>query len=197
LQESERPYVSPEDIARILSVLPAASRPLFVLAFNTGARLGELQSLSWSRVADDFSKVQFAKTKSGKVREVYCTPDAVATLRELHKVRGPAPIDGPHLVFELLDRKTYLRHIRTACQRLKLPALRVHDARHAVATALVQAGRPVTDVARVLGHANANLVVARYGHHAPENYAETAAAALATAFGQVPGKRRRAAARGS
>ena len=193
VQENERPYVSPEDVSRILAVLPASTRPLFVLAFNTGARLGELQGLAWSRVADDFSRVQFSKTKSGKVRDVYCTPAAREALRELHAARGPAPMDGPHLVFAALDRKTYLRHVKSACARLNLPELRVHDARHFAATSLVRAGVPATDVARVLGHANANLVLARYGHHAPENFAETAAAKLAQALGQTPAKGRKRA----
>jgi integrase len=193
VEQTERPYLAPQDVQRLLAVLPDSTRPVFVLLFNLGARLSEILNLDWSQVSVEtgfnrvtFTKTAIGRTKSGKSREVVCLPDAVAALRELHEKRAPAPISGPYRVFPEMDRKTPLRHIKAAAERLKLPELRNHDARHFYATAAIRAGVPPTDVARLLGHSDARLVLQRYGHHAPANYADAAAARMASALGQVP-----------
>lgn len=51
------------------------------------------------------------------------------------------------------------------------PLPRLHDCRHAFATHLLAAGLSAHAVATLLGHADAGLVLRRYGHALPEEVA--------------------------
>lgn len=52
--------------------------------------------------------------------------------------------------------------------RARLADLRVHDLRHTCASWLVQAGVPLLEVSKLLGHSTIEMTE-RYAHLAPEN----------------------------
>ena len=53
----------------------------------------------------------------------------------------------------------------TAVKEAKLPGLRLHDLRHAAASAMINAGTSLFTVGRILGHAPSSIAVtARYSH---------------------------------
>jgi integrase len=57
---------------------------------------------------------------------------------------------------------------KAAYGRAKLADLRVHDLRHTCASWLVQAGVPLLEVSKLLGHSTIETTE-RYAHLAPEN----------------------------
>ena len=57
---------------------------------------------------------------------------------------------------------------KAACRRAKPTDLRVHDLRHTCASWLVQAGVPLLEVSKLLGHSTIEMTE-RYAHLAPEN----------------------------
>lgn len=159
------PYLSEHDLVRLYALLPARSRPAYVLLGETGMRVGELSSLTWQLVHDESVTV---RGKGGRVRSIPLRPRAVAALTELRS-RRVVPMAGPDLVLgDVSLRSGHARKKwREAVRALGFPRLRRHDLRHARASALVRAGVPIPTVARWLGHSTPALVLTTYGHHAP------------------------------
>jgi integrase len=52
-------------------------------------------------------------------------------------------------------------------RRLKLPPVRLYDARHSCATMLLEAGQPMKVVQEILGHASMTLTADTYSHVTP------------------------------
>jgi site-specific recombinase XerD len=61
-----------------------------------------------------------------------------------------------------------------------MPELRLHDARHSFASYLVNAGRSLYEVQRILGHAQASTTM-RYSHLSQKTLLEAAEAAAGAA----------------
>jgi integrase len=164
--------------------------PLLALLFGTGLRLGEALALPWGaegldldagvvRVRRSLDRVRdpqtttFAfvapKTRTSR-RDVPVRPSDVAVLRR-HRLASGRPREG-ELVFadergRALTPNGRPRHAFTRAVRaagLGEPAPKLHDLRHAYATALLAAGLTVHAVAELLGHSSPALVMARYGH---------------------------------
>jgi integrase len=192
VEEAERPYIDAADVLRIYAVLPAEHAPLIVTAFETGARLGELRKLTWRQVASDNSSISFVgkTTKSKRTRTVHTTPRVQEALARLRDARPASPLRGaPDLVFPTVSRTTPRRVLKRVCKDLKLPFadhVRFHDARHFVATMLLRAGTPPSDIAARLGHRDSQLVNQRYGVHAPSSADREAAETMARVMGSAP-----------
>ena len=75
-----------------------------------------------------------------------------------------------------------LTHVHKVWERLRneagLPQLRLHDLRHQFASFLVNSGRTLYEVQKILGHSN-SAVTERYAHLRPDLFARAAYAALA------------------
>ena len=65
-------------------------------------------------------------------------------------------------------------HFRRLRTRAAVPTVRLHDLRHAMATAWIAAGVPIKVVSERLGHANISITLQIYGHHLPNVQAEAA-----------------------
>ena len=186
-QEYPVPYLEPEDLRRIYTATPDRLRPFIVLLGETGLRLGELRTLTWQDVSRDFERVSVRHSKSRKTRVVPLTPVAMEALREMETRRGPVPLIGLQPVFgEGFESSTVRKRYHEAVRKAGFEHLRLHDLRHAFASSLVRAGAPIPAVADLMGHSTAELVLTRYGKHAPSNAGDQAIAALAKFRGQVP-----------
>lgn len=174
--------------------------PLIALALGAGLRLGELLALTWGpegldldagyvrvrrsldRVrAPDGSYPALAPKSRASRRDVPLPPEDVARLRRHRLARG-RPADGA-LVFagpggEGLSPVPAYRAFKRAAERAgtAAPLPRPHDCRHAFATHALAAGVGAHAVAALLGHADAGLVLRRYGHALPDEVAGAGAA---------------------
>ena len=63
-------FLEYDDHARLLEELPQSLKALFVVAFHSGCRLGELLSMRWSDVDWRNRIVRLPKTKNGKKRNL-------------------------------------------------------------------------------------------------------------------------------
>jgi integrase len=150
-----------------------------VLAYE-GLRPGEAFALQWSdvlerglprarlRIVRGLSERQVTSPKSARAREPELFGPIAAELAELYLALGRP--DSQTLVFA--DTKGgYLRR-QNWRQRIWIPALeragepyfRPYDLRHTCATLLIYEGRPVTEVAAHMGHADAGFTARVYGH---------------------------------
>lgn len=75
-----------------------------------------------------------------------------------------------------VKRNTFGRTWRSAVERVGLRGLRLHDLRHAYASALIAAGESVKVVQTRMGHASAVVTLDVYGHLFPDSDDRTRAA---------------------
>lgn len=187
-----------DEVAQLVEAAGDDLADAIVLAQHTGARRGELCGLRWSdidldsdpgrlvirrsivdRTADN---IVVKGTKTNKSRAVLLGPTVVDRLRarrarmdDIATQFGTRLVDDAYVLSESVDGSEPLKpnlvtgRFTNLTKRLGIQT-RFHDLRHANATALLQAGIPVNDVAQRLGHASVRMTLDVYGH-ASENVA--------------------------
>ena len=173
-KEQERALMKTCRASRSPSLFPA-----FVVALNTGLRYSELRLLRWRQI--DFLKAQLtvgdSKTPSGEQRVV---PLNNAALMELQRWATRVPDrDDDHFVFPSerigqggvyrREPKRPIRDWKTAWKTAKRKAgvtVRFHDIRHTACTRMLEAGIPLSVVAKILGWSPSTtaMMAKRYGH---------------------------------
>jgi integrase len=73
-------------------------------------------------------------------------------------------------------RNSFAAAWRRSLKRTKTDAFRLHDCRHAYASALIAAGESVKTIQARMGHASAMLTLDTYGHLWPDNEEKTRSA---------------------
>ncbi len=181
------PYLDPGALDRILGRAEKSFGPFLTLAADTGLRRGELHRLAWEDVDLAGAALTVRRSKNHDARRVPLTPRAVEVLRALDAERGPAPIQGSVRVFPTLNDASGPSAVSKAWKAAAVlagfPSLRLHDARHAYASALARAGVAPGVIGTLLGD-RTPAVVFRYSRHAPKDAAAEAVALLAEARGQ-------------
>jgi integrase len=120
------------------------------------------------RVVRGLSEREVTSPKSARAREPELFGPVATELAELYLARGRP--DPRTLVFA--DTKGGHLRRQNWRQRVWIPALaaagepyfRPYDLRHTCATLLIYGGRPVTEVAAHMGHADPGFTVRVYGH---------------------------------
>jgi integrase len=157
LTDAERP--------RLLTACQASSNrhlyPLVILALSTGARKGELVTLTWPQVDLGRALVTLHETKNGEPRSIPLTGPAVDVIRAHAKVVRLTP-----LVFPRQDgrRPVDIRYAwYQALRQAGIDQFRFHDLRHSAASYLAMNGASLVEIADVLGHKTLAMVQ-RYAH---------------------------------
>lgn len=178
-------------------------RALWVLAFASGARQGELLGAKWDDIAFEAGTFRIVRTlgrdRDGRLafeepktassrRTVPIGPFALEALRTHRRLQaaerlaaGVGVWQDRGLIFasplgEPLDGREVTRSFRRLLARAGLPAIRFHDARHSAATLLLEAGTNPKVVAERLGHSTPAITLAVYSHVSPTMQREAAAA---------------------
>lgn len=160
-------YLSIEETSRFLIALEAegnktAASALTLLAL-TGCRREEILQLKWADVQLENGVLRLTQTKNGTARYVQLSAESIELLR-----KQPSR-DKSEWVFPGRDtptrpivnvRKTMLRAMKAAGIT---EHARIHDLRHSVGAAAVQAGVPLYTVQEMLGHKTARMTQ-RYAH---------------------------------
>ena len=136
--------------------------PIVVLALSTGARQGELLSLTWKQVDLDRQIIRLEETKNKERRGLPLVGYAHKLIAELHNHRRK----DTEFVFPRLDG-TKPKHIedlwKSAVKKAGLSDFRFHDLRHCAASYLAMNGATLAEIAEVLGHKTLQMVK-RYAH---------------------------------
>jgi len=149
--------------------------PLLLL---TGARKRELFDACWQDFDLERRLWRINISKSGKARHIPLSTSVLSILSELPRWKGcqyvvPNPAS-------LQPYTSIFRSWNTARKEAGLPQLRLHDLRHSMASNMVNSGRSIYEVAKVLGHAQIKTT-ARYSHLSQETLlAAVDAASIAT-----------------
>lgn len=154
-----------------------------------GLRRGEVLGLSWEDVDLDAATVtvhrnrvavgsetilQTTKTAAGR-RVLALTPGAVTALKRmkaqqaqerlqagaLHQDTGLVAVDA---LGEPVKPRWYGDRFKALARDAGVPVVRLHDARHAYGSHLLDQGVPLTIVSEVLGHASVDITASVYAH---------------------------------
>ena len=171
--------LSADELARLGAALEAAQCSPFAVAairllLFTGARLGEVLGLQWAQVDFERGEARLADSKTG-AKTVQLAAPALAVLASIPRLEGnPYVIPGQRRGAAMVNIEKPWRGIREAAG---LPALRLHDLRHAFASVGACSGMGLPILGRLLGHTQP-ATTARYAH-VQSDPAKAAAAAIA------------------
>jgi integrase len=192
----ERPVPSIPDAETLALILAASGRDWFrvalVLATTTGLRRGEVLALPWRDVDLEARRLRVnaalqevggelrrVEPKTDRARRTVALPEATIAVLRAHRLErnrrrllvGEAWQD----LGLVLDRgdggaihpNVFSRRFQRLVRRLELPAMRLHDLRHAYATTLLLAGVHPKIVSEALGHTSTSFTMDTYQHLLP------------------------------
>lgn len=141
---------SPSEVARVLEhVRVPWVRVLLTLQWATGARIGEIGSLTWDRVDWDRGELEL-RGKTGP-RLVPLAPDMLQMLRRW-RLESPSDRDEVLGVALTTARSSSYSVLEEACEAADVPMWSTHALRRAVVDRLARAGVDVATAADLLGH---------------------------------------------
>lgn len=161
-------YLEGDDLRRLLQVLRTNKNrtvcrvALFLL--STGARLNEALRATWDQIdrANRVWRIPASNSKSKRVRSVPLNDAAMEVLAELDSGESKPP-----RLFISQTTGRPLNHVHKVWEDIRaeagLPQLRMHDLRHQFASFLVNDGRSLYEVQKILGHSS-HSVTERYAH---------------------------------
>lgn len=180
-------YLTPEEARRLYVAIEASGAlalkfiiPLLIL---TGARKREVLDARWADFDLDQRSWRIPISKSGKARHV---PLSDGVLRVLDAIRAeqatwPVPLrDTPWVVPNPRTGKPFVTTFGSwdrVRQKAGLPDLRIHDLRHSFASFLVNGGRSLYEVQKILGHTQIKTTQ-RYAHLSQDTLVDAANSAM-------------------
>jgi integrase len=160
LQERELSFLKQEEIKTLLAELDNSKNVhlglIARICLATGARWGEAEKLRIQQVRR--GSIQFAGTKSGKVRNVPISADLETLLCTHHKQVGI----GDSLFTS--SRSAFAVALALARTNLKLePGQMTHVLRHTFASYFIMATNDILSLQKILGHSDLKMTM-RYAH---------------------------------
>ena len=184
LNNEKQTFLSKEQVATLLDALATSPNKdlLAIVKFLllTGARKQEALKAEWREFDLANRSWVIPLSKSGTARKVAISDPLVALLETL-----PSRGKSPYLFTNPATAKPYVGvwyAWNSARKRAGLAHVRIHDLRHSFASFLVNSGRGLYEVQRLLGHAHIKTTQ-RYAHLSDE----TLISAANTAGGFMPG----------
>ena len=162
-------YITPAQIQALFRAVEKSSNPQLIyiipMLVLTGARKREVLTARWGDLDLGRRLWRIPITKSGKARHVPLSDSVLALLAQVPR------LDDCPFVFGNPETRRPFADIffpwNKARQAAGLPDLRIHDLRHTYASLLVNAGRTLYEVQKLLGHSQIRTTQ-RYAHLAPE-----------------------------
>jgi integrase len=167
-----------EQVSALISACEYPHIRLFcILAATTGARMGAILSLEWSRIDLERGLIHYAdptvaKTNKGRAT----TPINDLARNALVEARRGATCS---YVIEWAGSRvrSVKKALASASSRAGLPPVTPHMFRHSAASIMAESGVPMSEIAQLLGHSNTKMVETVYGKYSP-TYLRKAASAL-------------------
>ena len=132
----------------------------------TGARKREILDAKWEEI--DFNRrllmIPAARSKSKKVHYIPLSDAAIELLQSLPRLE-----DVPWVFFNPKTKKPPVSIFGawdTIRKNIGIPEVRLHDLRHSFASFLVNSGRSLYEVQKLLGHHDPKVTM-RYAHLSP------------------------------
>ncbi len=145
-------FLTDDQYFRLRDALPDYLKPLFVTAYFTGIRLGELLAIEWDQVdwRQEFITLRAGETKTGHTRAVPIFDGDMKSWLAWSRDNA----DGCQRVFHRdgVPIKEFRGAWKTACRTAGVPELKFHDLRRTAVRNLRRAGVPQVVRMRISGH---------------------------------------------
>lgn len=149
-------FLSDEQYARLRDELPAELKPLFVTAYVTGMRRGEITAIQWPQVDFEAGLITLEKgeTKNDEPRSV---PILEGDMRDLlTTARKERDENWPESPWVFARQGEPIKDFRwaweEACKRAGVPDLNFHDLRRTAVRNMRRAGVPQVVRMKISGH---------------------------------------------
>lgn len=146
---------------------PEHVKVAITLMLGTAARKGAVLDLTWDRVDFERGLITYADVKDDELRKGRATVRMNAMVRrELMKAKKGAL---SAYVVEWAGKKigSIKRGFAASVDRAGLEGVTPHVLRHTAATLMAEAGRPMTEIAAVLGHSDSSITERVYAKFSP------------------------------
>lgn len=158
-------YLSPEETQRLHDALDRSEntqlKHIVGLMLLMGCRKRELLDSKWEHFDLEHRSWRIPMSKSGKARHVPLSSMALEVLGKLRRWEGcPYVVPNPDTLKPFAGLYCSWHTART---RAGLPEVRMHDLRHSFASNLVNSGRSIYEVGKLLGHSQVKTTQ-RYAH---------------------------------
>jgi len=171
-------YLSKEEAQRIFEAVRNSDNPrlqhIVPMLILTGARKREVLNASWEDFDLERRQWRIPTTKTGRPRHVPLSDGVLQLLASM-------PHDSNKWIFP--NPKTGKPYVsifyswNTARKQAGLAGVRMHDLRHSFASFLVNAGRSLYEVQKILGHTQVKTTQ-RYAHLSQDTLVDAANAAM-------------------
>lgn len=180
-QNARERYLSSEETQRLRQAIEDSPnvqlKYIVALLLLTGARKRELLDAKWEDFDLERRNWRIPMSKSGKARHVPLSTAVLDILKSLPRWEGcPYVVPNPQTRRPF---KSVFCSWNTARKEAGLADVRMHDLRHSMASNLVNSGRSIYEVSKILGHSQIKTSQ-RYAHLAHETLLAAADAASST-----------------
>jgi integrase len=159
---------------RLINAAGREFRPLVQAALLSGCRYGELCRLRAEDFNEDAETLAIRKSKSGKARTIYLTPEGVRFFQGLAVGRNGRDLLLRHDDGRAWTKSEQNRPMIEASKRAGfVPHFKFNEIRHTYGTLLVKSGVPMKYVAEALGHASTTMTERHYAGVIPSHLADT------------------------
>ncbi|MFW5916676.1 MAG: tyrosine-type recombinase/integrase [Bacteroidota bacterium] len=166
-------YLKEQEVEELRKVLEESENPLLkyivIFLLLTGARKREVLNAKWEDIDFDRNVWRIKITKSGKPRTVPLSQSAQKVLRQVPRIES-----CPYVFANPKTGKPFnsvYRSWNTARKKAGLGDVRMHDLRHSFASFLINSGRSIYEVSKLLGHSQITTTM-RYAHLDNQTLAE-------------------------
>ncbi len=157
-RQTEMTFLSHEQIDTLLSCLTYECRLVAEICLSTGARWGEANDLTASRVQNN--KVTYSDTKNGKNRSVPIVDDLYRRLKIHASNVGQNKLFPPQM-------KAFYEGLELS--GIELPkGQKTHVLRHTFASHFIINGGNILSLQKILGHSDISMTM-RYAHLSPDH----------------------------
>lgn len=180
LEQQEFTFWSEDDVVRFLAfVAQNPYKAVYIIALNTGMRLGEITGLQWDMVDLRRRILRVTRTYCNKEKRLKNTTKgrkarSIPSNETLHQclVERKLQTEGPWVVTEptgkRLDSLHFTQNVfRPTCKEAGVQEVRFHDLRHTFASHFVMNGGDLYILQKILGHHSVTMTE-KYAHLSPD-----------------------------
>ncbi len=158
-------FLSKEEAARLLDVLPRGAKIIVTFALNTGLRRSEILNLVWRDIDLKNKLVVVEKTKTNERRIIPMNDIIYKMLFDLSATKKSDKVFSDDIKANLR------RNFEAGLKKCQIIDFRFHDLRHTFASHLVMSGANLKVIQQLLGHKDIKMTM-RYSHLSQEHLQE-------------------------
>lgn len=144
------------DYLKVKDALPDYLKPVFVTAYYTGMRKGEILSLTWEQfnIFEKKITLKAGTTKNDEQRVIFLVPELYELLLERKKLRDGNFSECPFIFFGKTGKqiKDFRKAWGTAFKKADIPEKWFHDNRRSAVRNMVNASIPEKTAMKISGH---------------------------------------------